>query len=444
MASQVFFMDDRASGFQDSLVAKMLGVFDQAGFAEMIRPRDVVAIKMHMGEWNNTAYLRPVYARALADKIKSLGGIPFVTDTTTMPYSVWSSRVTAVDHLITDERNGFTSGTVGCPVIIADGYFGTDDVKVDMPEGLALKEAFVSTGIAMADVVIMLSHFKGHGVGVIGGALKNLGVGCASKRGKFNLHGCGDPRYSLASSNYYPEKCIGKECPTWQLCDQVCAFDAIHITESGLVFEPDKCRGCFSHRSCVTCGALTPPKDWGELNPVAIADAAYGAAKAIGHGKIGYLNLAIDISPMCDCIAYSDRPMVPNIGVFASKDPVAIDMACVDAVTAAPGIPGSVAEQRDVHHPGDIKHDTCSSIMGASQYIQIKSAQKLGLGSADYELVKVDRAASAEPYIFNPVPGLKPEPIGARYSRAFKKVPFFPEGGYQRHPDTDITDLRHK
>lgn len=442
MASKVYFMDDRASCAQDSMVAKMLGVFDLAGFADLIRPRDVVAIKMHMGEWNNTAYLRPVYARALADKVKSLGGVPFVTDTTTMPYGVWSSRVSALDHLLTDERNGFNSGTVGCPVIIADGYFGTDDVRVDMPEGLALKEAFVATGIALADVVIMLSHFKGHGVGVIGGAIKNLGVGCASKRGKFNLHGCGDARYGLSGSTLQPGVCKGRACPTWELCDQVCAFGAIHVTETGMVFEPDKCRSCFSHRSVVSCGALTPPKDWGELNPVAIADAAYGAYKAIGNGRIGYINLAMDISPMCDCIGYADRPIVPNIGVFASTDPVAIDMACVDAVTAAPGIPGSVAETKGVHHPGDIKHDKCSSIMGASQYIQIKSAQKLGLGVADYELVTIDRLPAAQPYVFNPVPGTVPEPIGVRYGRKFARLPFFPEEGFHRHSDVDATELR--
>lgn len=441
MGSKVYFMNDRATGFQDSLVAKTLALFDKAGFSEMIRPRDVVAIKMHMGEWNNTAYLRPVYARAIADKVKSLGGIPFVTDTTTMPYNVWSSRVTALDHLMTDERNGFNSGTVGCPVIIADGFFGTDDVHVDLPEGLALKEAYVSTGIALADVVIMLSHFKGHGVGVIGGALKNLGVGCASKRGKFNLHGCGDTRYGMAGSDFYPEKCIGRECPTWELCQNVCAFGAIEITDHSMVFQPELCRSCFAHRSTVTCGALANPKDWGELNPVAIADAALGAAKAIGHGRIGYINLAIDISPMCDCIPYSDRPIVPNIGVFASKDPVAIDLACVEAVNAAPGVSGSVAETKGVMAPGAIKHNTCSSLVGASQYLQIKSAQKLGLGTMDYDLVEVERLPSVQPYVLNPVGGT-PQPIGARYSRSFKKVPFFPASGFARVSDTDVTELR--
>ena len=441
MGSTVYFADDRATAFQDSLVAKTLALFDRAGFSAMIRPRDVVAIKMHMGEWNNTAYLRPVYARAIADKVKSLGGVPFVTDTTTLPYNVWSSRVTALDHLLTDERNGFNSGTVGCPVIIADGYFGTDDVRVDLPEGLTLKEGYVATAIAMADVVIMLSHYKGHGVGVIGGAIKNLGVGCASKRGKFNLHGCGDVRYGLAGSIYKPELCKGRECPTWQLCENVCPFGAIHITDTSMVWEAEKCRSCFAHRSVVTCGALTPPKDWGDVNPVAIADAALAAKKAIGHDRIGFINLAIDVTPLCDCIPYSDRPMVPNIGVFASTDPVAIDLACVEAVNAAPGVPGSVAELKEVAHPGAHKHQSCSSLVGASEYIQIKAGAKLGLGSMDYAIEPIGRLPSVQPYVLNPAGGT-PEPIGSRFGQAFKKVPFFPEKSFPRHVDVDVTELR--
>lgn len=441
MASKVYFMDDRAAGFQDSLVAKTLTLFDRAGFSDMIRPHDVVAIKMHMGEWNNTAYTRPVFARAIVDKVKSLGGIPFVTDTTTLPYNIWSSRVTALDHLMTSERNGFNSGTVGCPVIIADGYFGTDEVRVDLPEGIILKEAYVAAAIAMADVVIMLSHYKGHGVGVIGGALKNLGVGCASKRGKFNLHGSGDTRYGLKGSDFYPERCIGRACPTWELCQNVCPFESIQITDTGMTWDRDKCRGCFAHRSVITCGALTNPVEWGELNPAAIADAALGATKAIGHGKIGYLNLALDISPFCDCIPYADRPIVPNIGVFASQDPVAIDLACVEAVNSAPGIPGSVAETKGVAAPGAIKHDKCSSLQGASQYIQIKAAAKLGMGSLDYDLVTLERVPSVQPFVQNPVGGA-PRGIGARYANAFRKFPFFPEGGFPRNTGADITDLR--
>ncbi|HMK64859.1 MAG TPA: DUF362 domain-containing protein [Thermodesulfobacteriota bacterium] len=180
--SKVYFMDDRSSSIETSLVAKMLTLFDAAGFGEMIQPGSVTAIKLHMGEFNNTAYLRPVYVRALVEKVKSLGGNPMVVDTTTLPYWPFTSRSTALDYLNTVARNGFTQSALGCPIVIADGYIGTDDVRIDLPEGFILKEQYIGTGIALADCMIALTHFKGHPMGTYGGALKNIGVGCASKR----------------------------------------------------------------------------------------------------------------------------------------------------------------------------------------------------------------------------------------------------------------------
>ncbi len=177
--SDVFYMDAHSESTETSLVAKMLTVFDAAGLDEMIKPNDMVAIKVHCGEWNNTAYLRPVYARALADRIKELGGRPFVCDTTTSSYSPWGSRTSELDILLTAERNGYNSATLGCPFICADGFIGTSDFRVDIPEGYLLKEAYVAQAIAAADALITLTHFKGHGMGVIGGALKNLGIGGA-------------------------------------------------------------------------------------------------------------------------------------------------------------------------------------------------------------------------------------------------------------------------
>ena len=129
----------------------------------------------------SSAYLRPVYARAIADRVKEAGGRPFVCDTTTLTYGPFASRANELDLLETAARNGFTSATLGCPFICADGYIGTSDYRVDIPEGYLLKEAYVAQAIAAADVLITLSHFKGHGMGVIGGAIKNLGIGAQSE-----------------------------------------------------------------------------------------------------------------------------------------------------------------------------------------------------------------------------------------------------------------------
>jgi len=160
MVSKVYFMDARSFSPQTSLIAKMIAVFNAASFEKLIKPGDVVAIKLHCGEWNNTAYLRPVYARTIADKVKSLGGRPFVCDTVTLPYSLYPSRSTGLDLMVTAERNGYNSATLGCPFIIADGFMGTDDYHVDLPEGYLLKEAYIAEGIAAADVLITLSISK--------------------------------------------------------------------------------------------------------------------------------------------------------------------------------------------------------------------------------------------------------------------------------------------
>ncbi|MES0326466.1 MAG: DUF362 domain-containing protein, partial [Candidatus Bathyarchaeia archaeon] len=151
MKSKVYFMDDRYSGAQSSIPAKAQQLFDEAMLSECFDPGDLVAIKCHMGEWNNSAYLRPILIRIIVDKIKEHGGRPFVTDTTTAPYYFYGTRSTAELHLETAARNGFTSQSMGCPIIISDGLYGTDDVKVDIPGGLILKEGYLAKGIAEAD-----------------------------------------------------------------------------------------------------------------------------------------------------------------------------------------------------------------------------------------------------------------------------------------------------
>ena len=144
--SKVYWMDAHSESTETSLVAKMTTVFNAAKLDEMISPNDVVAIKIHCGEWNNSAYLRPVYARALADRIKELGGRPFVCDTTTSTYSPYGSRSSQLDILLTAERNGYSSATLGCPFVCADGWLGTADFRVDIPEGYLLKRGICGRG----------------------------------------------------------------------------------------------------------------------------------------------------------------------------------------------------------------------------------------------------------------------------------------------------------
>jgi uncharacterized Fe-S center protein len=448
MKPVVYHMDARSDSPDTSLIAKMLTVFDAARLGDMISPGDVVAIKVHCGEWNSSAYLRPVYARALADRIKELGGRPFVCDTTTLTYSPFSSRATELDLLITAERNGYNSATLGCPFICADGYVGTSDYRVDIPEGFILKEAFVAQAIAAADVLIALTHFKGHGMGVIGGALKNLGIGAQSKRGKFNVHMGGHPKYGVGGGvKFTPEAFKGKENDVnWKLLENCCPYHLFKITDDNRI-EWDRKR-------CVTClgclglmnprGIFEPLQEQFDATDAAIADAALGVIKAVGRAKVGFVSVAVDISPKCDCAGFSDVPIVPHLGLFASTDPVAIDQACVDAARHAPGIPGSLSEEMGVAGAGQRKFDLAgAAIEGLSEQTTINTAVVNGLGSREHELVVV-KPAGAEKFRFPP----DPRPTHVRLGKLFEKFQPFPRerfdgAGFDRLPEVDLAAVKH-
>ncbi len=428
MGSQVFYMDGRSHSLQTGLVAKMLTVFEAAGLDKKIKPNDTVAIKLHCGEWNNTSYLRPVYARALADRIKELGGRPFVCDTTTLPYAPYASRVSALDLYTTAERNGYSSAVLGCPFICADGYSGTDDVRVDIPEGYILKEAYIANAIASADVLIALTHFKGHPQGLVGGSIKNLGIGAQSKRGKFNVHMGGHPQYGFGTLPFHPENYGGKKADAeWQALESVCPYDLIHVTENSVEWENDRCVNCLACvRAMLSRGIVELQERWFHSLNAAIADACLATLKIVGKENVGFINMAIDISPYCDCVNYSDMSILPNLGVFAGTDPVALDKACIDKAVQATGTTGSAAEDFEVQAPGMRKFEACSPVLsGLCEELQINTGVRNGLGSIDYDLVEVPEKAAAA-FVFPP----DPRYIGLRYKESFKKNPPFP---YDRH-----------
>ena len=433
MASKVYSMSvgGRSYSAETGLVPQMLAVFDAAGFADMIAPGDAVAIKLHCGEWNNTAYLRPVYARALADRIKTLGGRPFVCDTTTLTYSPTASRAIGLDILITAERNGYTPAALGCPFIVADGYSGTDDVRVSLPEGFILKEAYIAKAIALADVLVALTHFKGHPLGVIGGAIKNLGIGAQSKRGKYNVHMGGHPKYGLgAVTDFHPERCKGRAgCPRWEACEGCCPYGLIRVTEHSIEWQRDRCVSCLAHLAVGTgCGVFDFPEVNFKAANAAMADGCLAAVKAVGREKVGFINMAIDISPACDCVGHSDMPIVPNLGVFASRDPVALDKATVDKAAQSPGMPGSAAEDYQAIAPGAKKFTAASAVNvpDMSEEIQIEAGVINGLGSKDYEMVEVAPPADQRPWRF---PDRRS--VRTKFGRLYEKEDPFPRERYQ-------------
>lgn len=364
--SKVYFSDLRTD-FGNNLLDKLRKVMRQAGIDKIDFRNQYVAIKMHFGEPGNLAFLRPNWARCVVDEVKRLGGKPFLTDCNTLYVG---GRKNAIDHLVSADENGFTPLTTGAHVIIADGIKGNDDVEIPV-DGMYVHEAKIGRAIADADIFISLSHFKGHESTGFGGALKNIGMGSGSRRGKMEMHAAGKPHV------------IAQECIGCHRCERICAHSAPEFTDGKCTINHDKCVGC--GRCIAIC-----PKD-------AIAQGADNSndvlnckmmeyAKATLQGRPHFhISIAVDISPNCDCHSENDAPIVPNIGIFASFDPVALDKACADAVNRMPVNPDTMLSSAEHVH-----HDHFDDIHPATNWKQgLEYAQSIGLGSMDYELITV-------------------------------------------------------
>ena len=392
--ARVWFMDARARRFLESTAIKGRQILEHSGWLDHLKAGDIVAIKTHMGEAYNVGYLRPIIVRTLVEAVKERGCRPFVTDTTTMPYHPWISRTLAIDHLETANNNGFNQSSMGCPVIIADGWLGTDDITVDLKgRGSYLKKQFISRAIADADALLSVAHFKGHPAGGYGGALKNIGVGGASKRGKMNLHG------ALAGDKPIVDTtlCPGRQCEWWQTCEDCCPEGAIQITDQGLKIDLEACVYCFACANlCVNMAGKKGIQRFDYLPALGrrIADSALAAMLTKESGKTFFMNYAVDITPVCDCYGWTDTPFVNSLGILAAEDPVAVDKACIDLMNEAPGLINSEAEDSGALAPGSKK---LNIIKGKDIEAQIYGGIENGLGTAEYiiETVPLDRSQAA-------------------------------------------------
>ena len=373
--SKVYFTNFRTIANGDGLPKKLEKLIKKAGIANIDMEEKFVAIKMHFGEHGNLSFLRPNYARAVVNVVKELGGKPFLTDCNTMYVG---SRKNGLDHLYCAWENGFTPLSVDCPVIIADGIKGLDDINVPVDGGEYVKEAKIGRAIMDADVFISLAHFKGHEATGFGGTLKNIGMGCGSRAGKTEQHCSGKPRIKEI-------KCRG--C---RRCQAMCA-------NGGLVYLEDKKKMSVDYDKCVGCGRCL-----GACNFNAISFANNNApemleyrmaeyAKAVTDGRpCFYINIVRDISPNCDCHGENDVPILPDIGMFASFDPVALDQACADALLACDPMPNSQLSD-NLAKPGfvPLKDHFCNSQPDTEWEFCLAHAEKLGMGSREYEIVEI-------------------------------------------------------
>jgi len=359
------------------MVRKVELLFERVGAARRISAGDLVAIKLHFGERGGTAFINPVLVRKVVEKVREAGGKPFLCDSNTL-YT--GGRSNAVDHLETALQHGFSYATVGAPVIIMDGLLGRSYHEIKI-QGKHFDSVQIGAAVVEADALVVLSHVKGHMMTGFGGAIKNLGMGCGSRAGKQKMH-------STVKPEIRAEKC--RRCGT---CVKWCASGAITLEKgAGARINPERCTGC--GECIISCRHEAVKVQWEtavhEMNE-RMVEYAWGALQGKENAAV-FFNFLLDVVPDCDCNPWSDLPIVPNIGILASTDPVAIDQASVDLVNAQGGIAGTALPK--ALEPGGDKF--CALHPKTDYRVQLAYAEEMGLGSRRYELVKLEPKGKKE------------------------------------------------
>lgn len=369
MSSTVYFADMRA-GNRENLFKKLQRLLEAGGLEQIVGRGDLTAIKLHFGERGGHAYIRPTFIRTMVDAVRSLGGKPFLTDSSTL-YP--GERKEAVSALRCGIENGFAYAVVGAPLIMCDGLRGHSARRVAVA-GELLQTVDIAEGILEADSLLTVSHFKCHELTGFGGAIKNLAMGCSSREGKLEQH-----------SNVAPQV-AEKFCTACAICFKACVHDAISFIEGKARIDAAKCAGC---GRCITvCEEKAIQIQWNEEAPKVMKKMAEYALGALDgkNGKTLFVNFVTQLSPSCDCYGHSDAPIVADQGILVSSDPVALDQACADLVNAAPGLPGTAL--RSGMEPGG---DKFRGVHPAIDWeITLEHAEKIGLGRRAYEIIRLE------------------------------------------------------
>ena len=368
MPSTVYFIDLRAS-YKESFIDKLGNLLAVANLPGILKKRDLTAVKLHFGELGNTAFIRPVYIRKIVDCIKESGAVPFLTDANTLYVG---TRSDSPHHISTAIRNGFAYPVVDAPIIIADGLRGKSETPVTINQK-RFKRVYIGREIVEASSFVSVAHFKGHELSGFGGAIKNTGMGCASRKGKLAQH-------SVVAPKVTNKKCVG--CGD---CILRCSQRAIAMVKTKARINPEKCIGC---GECIlVCPNQAIAIRWNETVPVFLekmVEYTLGVLKG-KQDRALFINFITDVSPACDCPPFNDAPIVRNVGVVASTDPIAIDQASVDLVNQERGLPDSCLKKNKL--PG---RDKFKALYPDIDWpIQLDYGEKLGLGSRKYSLKKI-------------------------------------------------------
>ncbi len=368
MPSKVWFANLRARGQKESKVAKIERLFEAAGLGGVITKGDLTALKLHFGEPGGDGFLRPMFARAVVDLVRKHGGKPFLTDTNTL-YA--GRRHNSVDHVEAALLNGFGFSAVAAPVIIADGLLGENvtEVATGTKHFAAVK---IAGAVVRAEAMLVLSHVKAHEMAGFGGAIKNLAMGCAPGAGKRDQH---SPRFDVNQ-----DVCVG--CGE---CASVCPTGAAAVEGGKASIDKEACIGC--GECYIHCRDKAVQVDWRTEIPTfmeRMTEYALGAVTG-KRGKVGFLNFLVNITPDCDCVPWSDAAIVPDVGILASTDPVAIDQASFDLINAQPGLANT--------------HLKCNHLAGEDKFrgvwshtqpdMQMRYGAEIGLGDTAYVLLEI-------------------------------------------------------
>ena len=370
-SSKVYFSDMRTT-IGDPLTAKFQRLIKKAGIEQLPLEGRFAAIKIHFGEPGNLSFLRPNYAFALAEVIRAAGGKPFLTDCNTL-YP--GGRKNALDHLDSAQRNGFSPLSVGCQILIADGLKGLDEALVPIEGGKHVQVAKIGRAVMDADVVLSLNHFKGHEATGFGGALKNIGMGCGSRAGKMEQHCDGKPVVRES------------RCRACRQCARQCAHEAISYDEKRIAhIDHARCVGCGRCIGACNFDAIYNPNSGGSR--ILCEKIAEYALAVLQNRPHFHISVVTQVSPNCDCHGENDAPIIPDVGMFASFDPVALDQACADACNRQPVLQQSQLADHLAAGKGHGDHFDASA-PGTDWRVTLEHAELLGIGTRQYDLVTV-------------------------------------------------------
>jgi len=372
----VFFAPARVRKWrhEESLPGRLQGLLQALKLKEHFAQGDWVAVKTHFGSPGAHRVVRPFFLRVVVEALKAVGAKPFVTDTV---------RIPGLQYLEVANAQGINHLSVGAPVVLADGLWGRDNVLVRAGE--LLGEVAVASAIHDAQGMVVVSHVKGHINAGYAGAIKNLAMGAVSAEHRSCGWRCGrGGMHSIGEGKLYWDQ---ERCQLCYQCEEVCPLECISFQEGGKLFyyNDERCWRCGRCKRVCPQGAIQHQEASEEDFLRALAEAAQAVLSTFEPGKVLYLNFLTEIQPECDCMPGADVPVLQDLGVLGSADPVAVEAASMELLRQARPLPDSAAEEHGAG-PGD---DVLLRLHEKPYWVQLQEAERLGLGSSRYELIRI-------------------------------------------------------